>query len=73
MAGVLERIIGPRRRLMTPFTSLESVHPKVLELQTAKAILAETFGIRLSEVDDMIRQRCESKEQWPENFWLDAE
>jgi hypothetical protein len=36
-------------------------------------ILAETFGIRLSEVDEMIRQRCESKEQWPENFWLDAE
>jgi hypothetical protein len=58
---------------MMPYASLESVNPKGLELQTAKLILAETFGIRLSEVDEMIRQRCESKEQWPENFWLDAE
>jgi hypothetical protein len=36
-------------------------------------ILAETFGLRLSEVDETIRQRCKRKEQWPENFWLDAE
>ncbi len=44
--------------------------PTALELRTAMEILAEVFGIRTSEVEEMLRQRSEEKEQWPERFWL---
>jgi hypothetical protein len=53
---------------------------KAMELETAKAILAEVFGIRLSEVDVMIQNRfedtssqeaCYEKDgQWPQEFRL---
>ena len=33
--------------------------PKARELETAKEILAEVFRIRISEVEDMIRNRFE--------------
>ncbi|MDQ1312968.1 MAG: hypothetical protein QG605_1507, partial [Euryarchaeota archaeon] len=46
-------------------------HPKVLELQTAKELLAETFGISVLEVEEMIQLRCEKKELWPESFSLE--
>ena len=48
----------------------------------AKEILAEVFRVRLSEVDEMIRNRFEAaisedigsdeNELWPQEFWLDA-
>ncbi len=47
MAGVLEQLRRPRRQLIT---SISEVDPKVLELQAAKEILAEVFGISASEV-----------------------
>jgi hypothetical protein len=51
---------------------------KALELQTAMEILAEVFGIGISEVDEMLRQRGEVEVQsckeegtlWPESFCL---
>ena len=73
MAGVLEQLIRPHKRVVV------YCNPKALELQTAKEILAEVFRVRLSEVDEMIRNRFQvddtvSKESglWPQEFWLEG-
>ena len=78
MAGVLGRLIGPQKKAMYR-------DPKVIELETAKEILAEVFRVRLSEVDEMIQNRFEEphpqedcsqedchKEDglWPQEFCL---
>lgn len=80
MAGVLERIMGPQnqKRLVKRSEKAPWVNPKALELQTAMEILAEVFGIRISEVEEMLRQRseveipsCEGEGAlWPESFCL---
>jgi ribose 1,5-bisphosphokinase PhnN len=60
------RLIEPRRATST----------KVLELETAKEILAEVFHARPSEVEEMIQIRLEKKsltdetELWPATFSL---
>ena len=74
MAGIFGRLIRPPEKMV--------LDPKVLELQTAKEILAEVFGIKLSEVDEMIQNRFEvagsekigSKENglWPQEFQLEG-
>jgi hypothetical protein len=79
MAGVLEQLIGPQKRAVVHCTS--RMNPKVLELQTAKEILAEVFRVRLSEVDEMIQnrfhagddnKRCSNDDGlWPQEFWLE--
>ena len=68
MAGVLEQLFRPQKKAMGQ---------KAMELEAAREILAEVFGVRLSEVDEMIRGRFEvedmsSKEDrlWPQEFWL---
>jgi hypothetical protein len=73
MAGVLERLMGPQnhRRLVQRSGKAPWVNPKVLELQTAMEILAEVFGMRISEVEEMLRERSENMEQWPEGFTLE--
>ena len=60
--------------------------PKARELETAKEILAEVFRIRISEVEEMIRNRFEEahiseahvlearheeRGLWPQEFRLD--
>ena len=80
MAGVLGRILGPQtqRRLVERSEKTLRVDPKALELQTAMEILAEVFGIRISEVEEMLLQRSEVEVQscsgedalWPESFCL---
>ncbi len=55
MAGVLEHIRRPRKQLIA---SIPEINPKVLELQAAKEILAEVFGISAEEVDEMLKERC---------------
>jgi hypothetical protein len=80
MAGVLELIRGPQhlRWLFACPKKAPRVDPKVLELQAAKEILAEVFGMRISEVEEMLRQRSETEGQscneekalWPESFCL---
>jgi hypothetical protein len=45
MAGVLERIIQSKKRIIRQTTPLDAVPLKVLQLQMAKEILAETFGV----------------------------
>ena len=70
MAGVLERVFSPGKRALNDH--------KAMELQAAREILAEVFGVRLAEVDQMIRSRFEtedtsSKEDglWPQEFRLE--
>ena len=54
------------------------VNPKVLELQTAKEILAEVFHARPGEVEEMIQMRLEESDPeeerqeglWPREFCL---
>ena len=67
-----------QRRLVKRSERAPWVDPRVLELQTAMEILAEVFGIRISEVEEMLRQRGEEEVQscsgedalWPESFCL---
>jgi hypothetical protein len=80
MAGVLERLMGPQRqrRLVQRSGKAPWVNPKALELQTAMEILAEVFGMRISEVEEMLRERsvvgiqsCKGEiALWPESFCL---
>ncbi|MDI9416310.1 MAG: hypothetical protein FNP40_09980 [Dehalobacter sp. 4CP] len=57
-----KRLIEPRR----------AVNPKVLELETAKEILAEVFHTRPADIEDMIQRRLEERSLpnegniWPE-------
>jgi hypothetical protein len=72
MAGILVHLLQPQKKAMHDL--------KAMELETAKAILAEVFGIRLLEVDEMIKNRfsddssqeaCYEKgEPWPQEFRL---
>lgn len=62
MAGVLEQLRRPRRQLTA---SILEINPKVLELQAAKEILAEVFGIEATEVDEMLKQRYEESLERP--------
>ena len=60
-----------RKKLVSLHLPLDTFHPKVLELQTAKELLAETFGISVMEVEMMIQLRCEERDMWPESFSLE--
>jgi hypothetical protein len=71
MAGVLEFMRRSRKKLVSQRLPLDTYHPKVLELQTAKELLAETFGISVLEVEEMILLRCEERDMWPESFSLE--
>ncbi len=68
MAGVLERIKKPSKRLVQGRTSISSAEKKAMQLQAAMEILAEVFGIGLSDVEDMLKQRYEEKAEWPREF-----
>lgn len=82
MAGVFERIKGPQKQLVGCCDAARQSDPGALELQEAKAILAEIFYISVSEVEEMIRNRFEairyedtaSKKDglWPQEFWLEG-
>ena len=82
MAVVLERIRWPQRRSIIGHSSvaLSKVDLRVLELQAAKEVLAEVFGVRISDVEEMLQNRYdeisyakpdyEETEQWPREFML---
>lgn len=65
-----KRLSEPRR----------AVNTKVLELETAKEILAEVFGVKLSDVDEMIENRFQAGEErrsrvdnlWPQELWVEG-
>ena len=76
MAGVLGQLFRPQKKTLYR-------DPKVMELETAKEILAEVFRVRLSEVDEMIQNRFEAVDNedigseenellWSQEFSLDA-
>ena len=81
MAGVLEliRLIGPKKQLSVPSERVSQVNSKALELQAAMEILSEVFGLRISEVEEMLQERSKAKPQsygekdglWPESFYLE--
>jgi len=81
MAGVLEliRLIGPKRQLSVPSERVSQVNSKDLELQAAMEILSEVFGLRISEVEEMLLEKGKAKAQlygakdglWPESFHLE--
>jgi len=70
MAGLLERLIRPQK------TAVQD--RRAMELQAAREILAEVFGVKLSEVDEMIENRNQltmksTKEAdglWPRELWV---
>ncbi len=72
----------PRKQLVKPYEPLNAESQKVLELQTAKEILAETFRISLPEVEEMIQNRFEEACSqggrqaddglWPREFWVEG-
>ena len=81
MARVLERLRWPQNRLLVRHSSsAPRVDLRILELQAAKEILAEIFGVRISDVAEMIQNRyenacccenlCEQEEMWPREFLL---
>ena len=81
MAGVLEIIRWPQKMaLASDSSSVHRVDRRLLELQTAKEILAEIFGVRVSDVEEMIRRRfnedsceenyCNESEIWPRELMV---
>ncbi len=72
MAGVFGIIKEPQRQLVGSHGIVLRADPRAMELQAALEILAEVFGIRISEVEEMIRLRSEEKELWPERFYIDG-
>ena len=71
MAGVLEQLFRPQKMAVV------YCNPKAMELEAAREILAEVFGVRLSEVDEMIWSRFEAEDKgpeeevlWPQELWL---
>ena len=70
MPGVLERLFRPQKKAMHDH--------RAMELQAAREILAEVFGVQLSEVDQMICSRFEAEDReikedgrWPREFQLE--
>jgi hypothetical protein len=53
---------------------------RVMELEAAREILAEVFGVKLSEVDEMIENRFQVGEErrsredglWPQELWVEG-
>ncbi len=75
MAAVFDLL---RHRRIAILHSTLRKDARAMQLQTAKEILAEVFGIRISEVDEMIANRflgcheCQrEKGLWPREFQLE--
>jgi len=74
MAGVLEQLFRPQK---TPVQDR-----RAMELDAARKILAEVFGVKLSEVDEMIENRFQASNElmkssredglWPQELWVEG-
>ncbi len=72
MAGVLGQLFGPQK------TAVQD--RRAMELDAAREILAEVFGVKLSEVDEMIENRFQAGEErrpldgelWPQELWVEG-
>ena len=76
MTAVL-KLLRPRKRETLQGTFRKDGRALEIELQTAKEILAEVFGIRIFEVDEMIANRFSDSHEcrkemglWPQEFQL---
>ncbi|VVB72231.1 Uncharacterised protein [uncultured archaeon] len=65
MTGVFERIIWQNKR--SEVIRSRRGDRKVQELETAKEILSEVFSVKISDVDEMIRNRYSQDAYWAEN------
>ncbi len=69
-------ILWPWGREARPIAPRKTASTKVLELQTAKEILAEIFHARPADVEEMIRMRLKERDLdvqeklWPATFCL---
>ena len=73
MAGVLGHLFGPQKVAVQD--------RRVMELEAAREILAEVFGVKLSEVDEMIENRFQAGDKrvlegdsgrlWPQELWVE--
>jgi len=59
----------PWKRDARPIEPRWPVCTKVLELETAKEILAEVFHTRPNEVNEMIQKRLEERDWCDEGLW----
>jgi hypothetical protein len=74
--------VGLAYREARPIEPSRTVNPRRAELETAKEILAEIFGVRAVDVDEMIQRRMEERswagEQthedglWPVTFCVEG-
>jgi hypothetical protein len=70
MAGIIEQFFRPQKTVMQD--------RRTMELEAAREILAKVFGVKLSEVDEMIENRFQAGDSkreyglWPREFWLDG-
>jgi hypothetical protein len=79
MAGVLERIGWAPKKVLANSPPAIRVDRRILELKTAKEILAEVFGVSISDVEEMILNRYEdaccrnnrNDGEWPQEFCLE--
>jgi len=73
MARVLDALGKSKRHAILPRIQSQNGGKDLIEMElhAAKEILAEVFGITISEVEEMIRQRSEERMLWPERFWLE--
>lgn len=78
MAVVLEKLRRPQKRSVE-YCTAAAMSQKAHELEAAREILAEVFGVRPSEVDEMIRNRFKIPDKrasgddhgpWPQEFWV---
>jgi hypothetical protein len=67
----IELMKWPRRRKEKLCESRIRTNSKLMELETAKEILAEIFHTRPADVEEMIQSRLEEKRRLPEkeNIW----
>jgi hypothetical protein len=73
MAGVLDHLAKPKKQAIQPHPGSRggSDDQVAMELDAAKEILAEVFGISPQEVEEMIRRRSEERMLWPEGFRME--
>jgi hypothetical protein len=74
MAGVLGQLFRPQKVAVQD--------RRAVELEAAREILAEVFGVKLSEVDEMIENRFQARDVverraredglWPQELWVEG-
>ena len=72
MAGVLGHLFRPQKTAVQDRSAME--------LEAAREILAEVFGVKLSEVDEMIENRFQAGGErrsmddglWPQELWVEG-